>query len=114
MTIDTVRDQSGRFVAGHAPTSPGRPKREQERMILDAIANALSPAEIEFAIREGLRLAIEQKSTRGIVSVLELCAAYSIGRPVARSESNGSDAIEEAMLRWVEMKKQAELAMRKE
>ena len=69
-----VRNSQGRFVAGHAPTSPGRPKRETERMILDAIANALSPAEIEFAIGEGLRLAIEQKSTRGIVAILELAA----------------------------------------
>lgn len=107
MTIDTVRDQSGRFVAGHAPTSPGRPKREQERMILDAITNALSAEEIEGAIRIALELAIQQKSTRGIVSVLELCAAYAIGRPTVRVESNNSNVIEESMQRWIEMKKQA-------
>lgn len=101
-----TRDPSGRFLPGNGG-GPGRPKREQERMILDAISNALSPAEIEFAIREGLRLAIEQKSTRGIVAILELAAGYSIGRPTVRVESNGSSRMEEDMQRWIELKKQA-------
>ena len=52
-----VRNSQGRFVAGHAPTSPGRPKRETERMILDAIANAVSvrimPELVKRTIGEG-------------------------------------------------------------
>ena len=106
MTIDTVRDPSGRFLPGNSG-GPGRPKRETEEAILNAIRSALSPAEIEGAIRIGLQLAIEQKSTRGIVAILELAASYSIGRPVVRLESNGSSRMEEDMQRWIELKKQA-------
>jgi len=113
MTTEIIRDPSGRFLVGN-PGGPGRPKKETERMILDAITNALSPQEIENAIREGLRLAIEQKSTRGIVAILELAAGYSIGRPTVRVESNGSNVIEEAMQSWIAMKQQAELRMRQE
>ena len=114
MTIDTVRDQSGRFVPGHAPTSPGRPKREVEESILNAIRSALSPAEIEGAIRIGLQLAIEQKSTRGIVAILELAAGYAVGRPVARAETSDRSKIEEDLMRFVEIQQQAKLRMKPE
>ena len=114
MSAIEVRDNQGRFVAGHPGTSPGRPRREQERMILDAIANALSAEEIENAIRVALQLAIQQKSTRGIVSVLELCAAYAIGRPTVRVETNDRSKIEDDLMRFVEIQEQAKLRMKPE
>jgi len=99
------------------PGGPGRPKRETERAVLDAITNALSPEDIADAIREGLRLAIMQKSTRGIVALLSLVADHSVGRPVARTVYADTSVIEEAMQSWIQMKQQAiaaELASPKE
>ena len=100
------RDNQGRFLPGN-PGSPGRPKRETEQAILNAISNALSPEEITAAIREALALARAQKSARGIVAIIELCSAYSIGKPVARIETNGSNVIEEALEHWRVMKAKA-------
>ncbi len=106
MTTEVIRDPSGRFLPGNSG-GPGRPKREVEESILNAIRSALSPAEIEGAIRIGLQLAIEQKSTRGIVAILELAAGYSIGKPIQRTESDGNNAMAEAMENWKVMKAKA-------
>jgi hypothetical protein len=41
---------------------------------------------------------------------LELYFGYTIGKPVARIEKVGGNAIEEAMARWKEMQQQTEQA----
>src|SRR5690349_17781241 len=102
------RDNAGRFQPGHNQPGPGRPKRETEAAILTAITDALSPEEITEAIKEALRLAKEQKSARGIVAVIELAAAYGIGKPLQRVERGNTNAITEAMARWREMQAEHE------
>jgi hypothetical protein len=90
ITIDAVastdRDEAGRWKPGHAFKSPGRPKKETEAAILSAISNAFSEQEITFYLQEAMRLAIEMKSPRAIVAVIELQAAYGLGRPTVRIE----------------------------
>jgi hypothetical protein len=91
------RDERGRLLPGHSSPGPGRPKRETETAILNAITSALSPAQITDAIQTALDLAIEQKSPRGIVAVLELAAGYGIGKPIARTETTQGDPISAAL-----------------
>jgi hypothetical protein len=79
---------NGQFVPGHRQPGPGRPKREREEAVLAAISDALSPEEIKNAITTALDLAIEQKSPRGIVAVLELCSGYAVGKPVQRVQQS--------------------------
>lgn len=79
---------NGQFVPGHKQPGPGRPKREREEAVLAAISDALSPEEIKNAIMTALDLAIEQKSPRGIVAVLELAAGYAVGKPVQRVQQS--------------------------
>lgn len=71
----------------------GRPPKERERAILDAIANAFAPEEITLALREALKIAWEQKSARGMVSVLEVAAHYGVGKPVQRADLVGDDEL---------------------
>ena len=90
---------NGQFVPGHRQPGPGRPKREREEAVLNAITEALTPERIREAIETALDLAIEQKSPRGIVAVLELCSGYAVGKPVQRvQQSSGGLAEVLAML----------------
>ena len=104
------RDERGRLLPGHHSPGPGRPKRETETAILNAITSALSPAQITEAIQTALDLAIEQKSPRGIVAVLELAAGYGIGKPIARTEKTEGDPISAAIEAW----KQAQIEMQQQ
>ena len=90
------RDPNGRFTTGN-PGGPGRPRREQEQAILEAITNAIPPVQIGEALRTALDIAIETRSARGIVAVLELQAAYGIGRPTIRVEKPEGDPISAAL-----------------
>ena len=94
------RDEKGRLLPGHSQPGPGRPKRETEQAILHAITSALSPAEITSAIKTALDLAIEQKSARGIIAVLELAAGYGIGKPTVRVEQIDDNPMTEKFEEW--------------
>lgn len=52
--------------------------------MLRAITDVLTPDEVEQWMREALSIAHSQKSTRGIMQVLEFAASYSLGRPTQR------------------------------
>lgn len=91
------RDERGHFLPGHGVRSPGRPKREVERAILDGLTSALSQEEITQLIKDAVILAKEQKSARGIVAVLALVAGYGIGTPVQRSDTTDSNAMDDAI-----------------
>ncbi len=94
---DRDRDERGRLLPGHSSPGPGRPKKETERAILDAITSALSPAQITEAIQTALEIAIETRSARGIVAVVELQAAYGIGKPTIRVEKTEGEPISAAI-----------------
>jgi len=91
------RDERGRLLPGHHQPGPGRPKRETEQAILQAITEALDPATIKAAIIEALQIAREQRSPRAIVAVLELAAGYGVGKPVARIHTQETNPIAEAL-----------------
>jgi hypothetical protein len=50
-----------------------------------------------------LDLAIELRSPRGIVSVLEFQAAYQLGKPIARVENIEGDPISETLEKLQQM-----------
>jgi len=91
------RDERGRLLPGHHQPGPGRPKRETEQAILQAITEALDPATIKAALIEALQIAREQRSPRAIVAVLELAAGYGVGKPVARIHTQETNPIAEAL-----------------
>lgn len=88
------RNERGQFQPGHK-VKGGRPKREVEQSILAGLTGALTQERITELITQAIEIAIEQKSTKGIVSVLQLVAAYGLGTPVQRSEDNDTDQMTE-------------------
>jgi hypothetical protein len=93
MNTDNARDpNTGRLLPGH-PGLPGagRPAREREKAVLDAIRDAIPPEEIKANLRKALEIAIEQKSARGIIAVLEFAAGYAVGKPVQRVDVGKPD-----------------------
>ena len=85
------RNGKGRFQPGNqAGRGYGRPKRSQEEAMLSAIKSSMPPERIEATIDEALRIARSSGSWRGLMSVVEFCAAYGLGKPIARIETGGS------------------------
>ena len=87
MSDNFERDELGRFKPGHGG-GPGRPSKAKEEAILDSIRSTFEPEEIAAHLREALDIAIEQRSPRGIVSVLSFVASYSLGKPTVRDEQS--------------------------
>lgn len=77
------RDELGRFAKGN-PGGPGRPNKEMQLAMLDAINASLSPEDIQAYIREAMDYAREHKSPRAMVNVLEFAANYALGKPTQR------------------------------
>ena len=97
MTEATGRDpNSGRFTTGN-PGGPGRPRREQEAATLQAITSAIPSEEVTSALRTALDLAVELRSPRAIIAVLEFQASYQLGKPIARTETTQGDPISAAL-----------------
>lgn len=78
------RDLAGRWLPGHAPRSPGRPKGNS-RAILKAINAVLTPEVTEESLRWALAMAKELRSPKAVLAILEFAASYQIGKPVAKS-----------------------------
>ncbi len=64
------RDEKGRLLPGHSSPGPGRPRREQEAKILEALRGAFSPEEIAQGLRRAFDLAERQGSARGMIAAL--------------------------------------------
>ncbi len=113
-----ARDERGRLLPGNTGNPNGRPKRETEQSILDAIRRALPPEVIEAKIKRALEIAEETNSARGMIAVLEFAAAYSLGRPTVRVEQTANAHAElselmqagvaEAMKHWQEAAQEEE------
>ena len=81
---------TGRFQPGNqAGRGYGRPKRSQEEQMLTAIKASMPPERIQATLAEALEIARSSGSWRGLMSVVEFCAAYGLGKPIARIESGG-------------------------
>ena len=82
---------NGKFAPGNqAGKGFGRPRRSQEEQMLAAIKSSMPAERIEATIDEALQIARSSGSWRGLMSVVEFCAAYGLGKPIARIETGGS------------------------
>jgi hypothetical protein len=91
-----------RFQVGN-PGSPGRPPKSVE----DRALNMLREVCDEDRLRQ-LCEKLVSDAVSGKYRSMELLFGYLIGKPVARIEKVGGNAIEEAMQRWKEMQAQSE------
>jgi hypothetical protein len=88
---------NGKFAKGNqAGKGHGRPPKVREAEVLDAINSAMPKERITELLNEMIDIARLQKSWRGIASALDFCAAYQIGKPIARVEQ-GSGGIRSVM-----------------
>src|SRR6476469_9642548 len=101
------RDNRGRFAEGN-PGGPGRPKRQHEEAVLDALRGSFPPERLISILEDALLITQSQNSARGMLSIVEFISGYALGKPIARVERAGGNAIEEAMVRWKEMQQQTE------
>ena len=79
------RNAAGRFVRGNKAAlgnNGGRPPRAREFSYLDAIRNAVPPAELEAALRDALKHAQGgPKQLQHLTALLKLVLSYTTGKP---------------------------------
>jgi hypothetical protein len=82
-----LRDERGKWIKGHSPTPPRKPKRDRtgEHALIQALESALPPDKIEYYLGQALEFAIHWKSSSAVVEILKLRLAYGLGMPVQRS-----------------------------
>lgn len=84
---------------GQSGNPQGRKSRQYERDMVESIKRVLTPENIEKYLNIGLDLAVEQRSTRGIIAVLELGLAYGAGKPVQQvvGDSGKTELLEQLL-----------------
>lgn len=81
-TPQVLRDDKGRLLPGTmAVPGSGRKTKATEDAYLVAIKQAMSPEQLTEALQTAYDLAVELKSPRSILAVVELIAAYGLGKP---------------------------------
>lgn len=85
--LQSERDERGRFLPGSSG-GPGRPSRRREEELLQAIKAAFPPEVLTEKLQRALEMAEAQQSPRGMVAVLSFAAAYSLGKPTQRIETD--------------------------
>lgn len=63
----------------------GAKKSADSMLMLRAITEAYTAAEIKVILREAMEIAQARRSWEGIVSIIRLMADYGIGKPVQRA-----------------------------
>jgi len=98
------RDERGRLQPGHAgiPGSGRKPKAISERAL-----SALESVTDDETMLKLCHVLIDN-AMQGKYRYVELTFGYLLGKPVARVERVGGNAIEEAMAKWKEMQAQSE------
>lgn len=97
---------NGRFTVGNRG-GPGRPKREIEAAILQALRDEFTPTEIAQGLRRAFELAESQGSARGMVAALTPILEYSLGKPVQRVETTGDNPMTAMFEQWKRAKLEA-------
>jgi hypothetical protein len=87
---------NGRFGKGNSG-GPGRPKKEVELAMLEAINTTFTREEIQDFIRQAMQVAIDTKSARGMVSVLDFVTDRTLGKAVQQVTVTENDAMLEAL-----------------
>jgi hypothetical protein len=101
------RDENGRFLPGNS-IKGGRRTKEQELGMLYAITEAIPLDQIPVYMQMAMDIAVSNRSSKGIMQVLEFQAAYGIGRPTIKIERVEGDPISAALeeLRRIHAEKQ--------
>jgi hypothetical protein len=101
------RDERGRLLPGHS-IKGGRKTKEQELGMLAAITEAIPLDQIPVYMQMAMDIAVSNRSSKGIMQVLEFQAAYGIGRPTIKIERVEGDPISAALeeLRRIHAEKQ--------
>lgn len=97
-----LRDDKGRLLPGtRGLPGNGRKPKATEDAYLVAIKAAMSPEQLTEALQTALDLAIELKSPRSVLAVVEVVAGYGLGKPTQRiaTVDNGKTALLEELLR---------------
>jgi hypothetical protein len=81
-----VRDNSGKFVKGHANLGAGRKKKTVEAAYLDAFKAAVSQDDWKSIIEKAVK-----QAKAGDSDARKFIASYLIGMPVQRNEITGED-----------------------
>jgi len=90
-----IRGEGGRLLPGtKALPGAGRKTRATEDAYLTAIKAALSPEQLTAALQTALELAIELRSPRAILAVVETVAAYGLGKPTQTIQTKQSPTSE--------------------
>ena len=101
-TMNVLRDERGRLLPGTPPVpGSGRKTKAQEDAYLVAIKAAMTPEQLTEALQTALDLAIELKSPRAILVVVEVVANYGLGKPtqtVIKRRDSSKDALIAALL----------------
>lgn len=76
-----IRDNQGRFQPG-SKSLGGRAPKTYEKGIVEAIKRKWSPDVIVDRLEEAYELALELRSPRAMLGIIELASAYGYGKPV--------------------------------
>lgn len=82
--------KTGRFVKGNKlrpayQPNVGRPRKLDSKVMLEAIHDAFTPAEVTELLRQARDIAVKNDDAKGVLEVARLVLAYAIGKPVQRS-----------------------------
>ncbi|CAN5441794.1 hypothetical protein BH10CHL1_BH10CHL1_17980 [soil metagenome] len=95
-TKEASTQHNGRFKKGN-PGGPGRPKKAAELAMLNAIKSTFTDEQIKGYLKQAMETAVEQKSSRGMIAVLEYIADRTLGKPVQQITTGETDAMREAL-----------------
>ena len=84
------RDAKGKFIKGNTfknpnVRSPGRPRKLDSGIMLQAIHDAFTPEEVTGLLRQARDIAVKNDDAKSVLEVARLVLAYAIGKPVQRS-----------------------------
>jgi hypothetical protein len=88
--VDKFRDGKGRFVVGHAPLKKRKSMALDFEPALESLQRAFPSERIGEMMLDVYNKAMEVRSPKAAMAVLELALAYQYGKPVARMLSVSS------------------------
>ena len=88
MTVDTLRDNKGRFVPGHKTISPGRSPRVTEDSKIDLFKAHYSDADITQILD-----ALKRRCIKGDATAIKIFMEYWLGKPVQQVDMNSDSNI---------------------